>query len=37
LKKDIGCGELVDDPRLLRITPEPLEPAADDGFVVLFA
>jgi hypothetical protein len=37
LEQHVGRGEFVDDLRVPRVTPEPVEPASDDGLVVLFA
>jgi hypothetical protein len=37
LEQHVGGGEFVDDLRIPRISPEPLEPTADDSLVVLFA
>jgi hypothetical protein len=37
LKKHIGRSEFLDDLRIPRIAPEPLEPAAYNGFVSGFA
>src|SRR5271157_4841723 len=37
LKKHVLCSEFVDDLGVPRIAPEPLEPAAYNGFVIGFA
>jgi len=36
LEQYVGCGKLVHDLEVPRIAPELLEPAADDGLVLLF-